>query len=194
MLIAKQELEYATTTLDFSNAVDLVDPFETTIRYLGALVSTVDLLDANFSQQQFARPVPRASRDALVRQAVSLAHRLAPGFDTPTGMIWPRINFTEGVGCREEEGERPYPDYDHATIGPARAGSNWLENYGLSRLTGNPAFVDNATRAWRSVEPPAGRASCIHHSGPPSGRHPALLQFPHFFPPSAHVWRGKCWC
>lgn len=133
--------------MDFTRARGLVDPFETTIRYLGAMVSTVDLLDAKFTT--FSIPVPKASRDALLAQAVLLADKLAPGFDSPTGMVWPRVNFTTAEGCREKPAERPYPDYDHATIGPARAGSNWLENMALSRLTGVKQYGANATRAWR---------------------------------------------
>ncbi|KAI5798135.1 glycoside hydrolase [Pyronema domesticum] len=143
------ELDYVVDKLDFDHAVDLVDPFETTIRYLGAMVSTVDLLDANFTK--FKKPITKHQRDGVLAKAVYLAQKLAPGFDSPTGMIWPRINFTEGKGCREVEGERPYPDYDHATIGPARAGSNWLENYGLARLTGDKVYYENATKAWRPL-------------------------------------------
>jgi mannosyl-oligosaccharide alpha-1,2-mannosidase len=126
-----------------------VDPFETTIRYLGSLVSTVDLLDANFTA--LSKPVPRKDRDALLQQAMFLADKLAPGFDSPTGMVWPRINFTSGEGCREKESERPYPHYEHATIGPARAGSNWLENMALSRLSGNTVYGENATKAWKPL-------------------------------------------
>lgn len=126
-----------------------MDPFETTIRYLGSLVSTVDLLDAGFTN--FSRPVEKKDRDALLAQALFLADKLAPGFDTPTGMIWPRINFTSGVGCREEEKDRPYPHFEHATIGPARAGSNWLENMALSRLSGLKIYGENATKAWKPL-------------------------------------------
>ena len=36
------------TKIDFSSAKDLVDPFETTIRYLGGLVSMVELSDVGF--------------------------------------------------------------------------------------------------------------------------------------------------
>lgn len=142
-------MDFTIHSLDFSRASDLVDPFETTIRYLGAMVSTVDLLDAGFTT--LSRPVPKEARDALLRQALHLADMLAPGFDSPTGMMWPRINFTSAKGCREKLDERPYPDYDHATIGPARAGSNWLENMALSRLSGLPQYGVNATRAWRCV-------------------------------------------
>ena len=142
-------MDYVVNTLDFSTAKDLVDPFETTIRYLGALVSAVDLLDANFTT--FEPPLPDGARDALLHKAVSLAQRLAPAFDSPSGMPWPRINFTTATGCREVEGARPYPNYWHATIGPARTGSNWLENSRLSDLTGDPIYRANATRSWRWV-------------------------------------------
>jgi mannosyl-oligosaccharide alpha-1,2-mannosidase len=124
-----------------------VDPFETTIRYLGALVSTVDLLD--HSATPIAAKVSKTDRDRLLAQAVVLADKLAPSFDSPTGMVWPRVNFTTNKGCREAQEELPYPDYDHATIGPARAGSNWLENMSLSRLTGQKIYGINATNAWK---------------------------------------------
>lgn len=138
-------LAYTVDEIDFTNAVDLVDPFETTIRYLGALVSTVDLMDAGVVSWK----VPAGSREGLLRQAVTLAGKLAPSFDTPTGMLWPRVNWTTSEGCREHPGDRPYPDYNHATIGPARAGTNWLENISLSRLTGDPIYGINATNAWK---------------------------------------------
>lgn len=85
----------------------------------------------------------------MLSQAVFLASKLAPGFDSPTGMIWPRINFTTNQGCREHLDQRPIPGFAHATIGPARAGTNWLENKVLSKLTGNINYEINATRAWR---------------------------------------------
>jgi mannosyl-oligosaccharide alpha-1,2-mannosidase len=87
----------------------------------------------------------------VLSQAVSLATKLAPGFDSPTGMIWPRINFTTNQGCREHLNQRPIPGFAHATIGPARAGSNWLENKVLSKLTGKVEYELNATRAWKYV-------------------------------------------
>lgn len=145
-----QQLGFVLDELDFSKAEGLVDPFETTIRYLGALVSTVDLLDANFTV--FETPLRAGAREGLLAKAVGLAGLLGPGFDSPSGMPWPRINFTAGVGCREEEGARPYPKFWHATVGPARAGSNWLENSRLSALTGNGVYRENATRSWRWVE------------------------------------------
>ncbi|KAI5777768.1 mannosyl-oligosaccharide alpha-1,2-mannosidase-like protein, partial [Geopyxis carbonaria] len=136
-----------TLAIDFNHAIDLVDPFETTIRYLGSLVSTVDLIDSG----SMGFTVPQTQRDALLRQAQFLADKLAPAFDSPTGMVWPRVNWTTNVGCREHPEGRPYKGYPHATIGPARAGSNWLENMSLSRLTGEAAYGRNATNAWRPL-------------------------------------------
>lgn len=95
--------------------------------------------------------VSKSERRAALSQAVFLASKLAPGFDSPTGMIWPRINFTTNEGCREHPDQRPIPEFDHATIGPARAGTNWLENKVLSKLTGNEEYEKNATRAWKYI-------------------------------------------
>lgn len=56
--------------------------------------------------------------------------------------------MTSGKGCIEEESELPYPQLKDPVIGPARAGSNILENKVLSKLTGDVKYVRNATRAW----------------------------------------------
>ncbi|KAI5838014.1 glycoside hydrolase [Morchella snyderi] len=144
----KLELNFTIKGINFNDALGLVDPFETTIRYLGALVSTVDLIDAGVLSKGL---VSQYDRHDVLSQAVSLATKLAPGFDSPTGMIWPRINFTTNQGCREHLDQRPIPGFAHATIGPARAGSNWLENKVLSKLTGKVGYELNATRAWKPL-------------------------------------------
>lgn len=95
--------------------------------------------------------ISKSERRAVLSQAVFLASKLGPGFDSPTGMIWPRINFTTNEGCREHLDQRPIPGFDNATIGPARAGTNWLENKVLSKLTGNKEYERNATRAWMYI-------------------------------------------
>jgi mannosyl-oligosaccharide alpha-1,2-mannosidase len=109
-------------------------------------VSTVELIDAGVIPKTL---VSEKDRNNLLSQAVSLADKLGPGFDSPYGMIWPRINFTEDKGCREAEADRPIPGYAHATVGPARAGTNWLENKVLSKLTGKDIYERNATRSWK---------------------------------------------
>lgn len=112
--------------------------------YLGAMVSTVELIDNGVVHKGL---VSEQERSALVAKAVELASKLAPGFDSPSGMIWPRINFTTDKGCREDG--REVGLHNHPTIAPARAGTNWLENKILSKLTGNDVYGKNATRAWK---------------------------------------------
>jgi mannosyl-oligosaccharide alpha-1,2-mannosidase len=137
------------TSIDFSTAEDLVDPFETTIRYLGGLVSLIDLTDAGSIPHNIVTP---EERNKLVQQAVVLADKLGPAYDTPTGMPFPRVNFniTQGVpdppSVFLEDPEKP--QYDHPVIGPARTGSSILENRVLTRLTNNNIYAKNSTRAW----------------------------------------------
>ncbi len=135
------ELDYITGTLNFSSAMGPVDYFETTIRYLGALVSLTDLIDAGVVPSSVA-PAPK--RDAVLSQAVTLAQKLAPAFDTPSGIPWPLVDFETNTGQTWQDDD---PDR-HPSVGLARAGSNILENRVLSRLTGNKTYILNATLAW----------------------------------------------
>lgn len=135
--------------IDFTEAIDLVDPFETTIRYLGGLLSIIDMYDAGIVPHDVLHP---EARDVILDHAVTLAEKLAPAYDTPTGMPWPRVDFNTDQG-------EPSPtfvfsddpnkqEHDHPSIGPARTGSSILENRVLTRLTGNPMYWRNSTRAW----------------------------------------------
>lgn len=132
--------------IDFTKTEELVDPFETTIRYLGALVSLVDLYDAGVVPDKI---VSKEARKAILSQAVTLANALGPAYDTPTGMPWPRVDFAASKGV-------PIPPkvplhggkLDDPVIGPARAGSSILENRVLTRLTGDPIYGKNSTLAW----------------------------------------------
>ncbi|KAF3923163.1 hypothetical protein ABW20_dc0108578 [Dactylellina cionopaga] len=124
--------------VDFMRTDGLVDPFETTIRYLGAMVSTVDLLEAGV----ISPPSPTFRRDIL-RQAKILADKLGPAFDTPTGMIWPRVDFERGLGV-DTNGRRN----EYTNVHLARAGSHWLEYSTLSHLTGDKIYLKNSTKAW----------------------------------------------
>jgi mannosyl-oligosaccharide alpha-1,2-mannosidase len=137
------------TKIDFSVSDDLVDPFETTIRYIGGLVSLIDLADSGVIPEKIISP---DVRERILEQAVTLANALGPAYDTPTGMPWPRVNFSTGKG----EPDPPsvyieHPDqvrYDNPVISPARTGSSILENRVLTRLTGNPIYTQNSTLAW----------------------------------------------
>jgi len=55
------------------------------------MISTVELIDNGVVHRGL---VSEQERNALVAKAMELADKLAPGFDSPSGMIWPRINFT----------------------------------------------------------------------------------------------------
>ncbi|KAH9876810.1 hypothetical protein IAQ61_002171 [Plenodomus lingam] len=135
--------------IDFNQTTDLVDPFETTIRYLGGLLSIVDLYDAGMIPETV---VHDEARDLILEHAVTLAEKLAPAYDTPTGLPWPRVDFGTGQGephpsfiFHDDPGKR---QYDHPVVGPARAGSSILENRVLTRLTGDAIYARNSTLAW----------------------------------------------
>lgn len=136
--------------IDFTEAKDLVDPFETTIRYLGGLLSIVDMYDVGLIPEDI---LSEEARDLVLEHAVTLAEKLAPAYDTPTSMPWPRVDFDTERG--EPDPSWVFSDdptkhgYDeHPTISPARIGSSILENRILTRLTGDPVYMQNSTNAW----------------------------------------------
>jgi mannosyl-oligosaccharide alpha-1,2-mannosidase len=135
--------------IDFTTAQDLVDPFETTIRYLGGLVSLVDLTDAGVIPENV---ISAEARNTILQQAVQLANSLGPAYDTPTGMPWPRVDFRTSKGVDDAlsiaEGHPERPRYKNPVIGPARTGSSILETRTLTRLTGDPVYARNSTKAW----------------------------------------------
>jgi mannosyl-oligosaccharide alpha-1,2-mannosidase len=135
--------------IDFEAAEGLVDPFETTTRYLGGLLSIVELYDAGLIPQDVLH---EEARDLILEHAVTLAQKLAPAYDTPTGMPWPRVDFDTDQGepnptfvFTDDPNKR---EYDHPVIGPARTGTSILENRVLTRMTGDPIYTENSTLAW----------------------------------------------
>ncbi|KAH8729055.1 glycoside hydrolase [Phaeosphaeriaceae sp. PMI808] len=135
--------------IDFTTAKDLVDPFETTIRYLGGLLSVVDLYDAGLIPEE---TLHKEARNQILKHAITLAEKLAPAYNTPSGMPWPRVDFETGQGEPDPSfvlsDDPNKQQYDHPVIGPARTGSSILENRVLTRMTGNPIYVKNSTLAW----------------------------------------------
>ena len=133
-------------TIDFTKSDQLVDPFETTIRYLGGLVSLVDLYDARVIPDTAMK---KEARDTILQQAITLANVLGPAYDSPTGMPWPRVDLAAFKGVPDPPGvSSQYTQYANPVIGPARAGSSILENRVLTRLTGDPIYAKNSTLAW----------------------------------------------
>ncbi|KAH6843024.1 glycoside hydrolase [Chaetomium sp. MPI-CAGE-AT-0009] len=68
--------------IDFDYTEDEVSLFETTIRYLGGLVSAFDLITGPLRDRIDQTP----DVDAVLRQAKRLADNLKVGFDTPSGV------------------------------------------------------------------------------------------------------------
>ncbi|OAL47812.1 seven-hairpin glycosidase [Pyrenochaeta sp. DS3sAY3a] len=135
--------------IDFGEAKGLVDPFETTIRYLGGLLSIVELYDVGVIPEHVLHD---EARDLILEHAITLAEKLAPAYDTPTGLPWPRVDFESEQGEPEADftfqNEPGNKEYDHPVVGPARAGSSILENRVLTRLTGDDAYIRKSTLAW----------------------------------------------
>ena len=106
-------------TIDFSVSKDdeVVSLFETTIRYLGGMLSAYDFLTgplANLVQD-------KSNVKSLLNQAENLANILSFAFDTPSGVP--------------------------STNGLSQAGSLVLEWTHLSDLTGNKTYADLSQKA-----------------------------------------------
>jgi hypothetical protein len=115
------------TTLSFDQDI-FVKTFEITIRLLGGLLSSYEL-----------------THDArLLALATNLGHRLLPAFDSPTGLPWQFVNLRTGKTRGAE-------------TNPAETGTLILEFGTLSRLTGDPIFMEKAKRAlvetWKRRSP-----------------------------------------
>ena len=114
---AAKTREYIDNHLSFD--VDVwVKNFEITIRVLGGLLSAYQLTND-----------PR-----LLALADDLGRRLSPVFDSPTGMPYRFVNLRTGAVRGAESN-------------PAEIGTLILEFGALARLTGKPAYYDEAKRA-----------------------------------------------
>lgn len=139
----QHSVDFIINNIDFNSPVGLVDPFETTIRYLGALVSLLDLYDAGVIPNSVLRTRHRAG---LIKQATTLANNLLPAYDTATGLPWPNVNFNRHQGMTLDPNNWD-PDVN-PTVNPARAGSNILENCALSNITSEPKYCEHALKSW----------------------------------------------
>src|ERR1700753_2409408 len=132
-----QEITFIANEIDFRVANGAVDPFETTIRYLGAIVSLIELGDAGIIPNSV---LTASKREEILKKATALAQGLLRSFEPSTGLSWPRIDLISGPVTTNDP-----------SIGPARAGSNFLELCTLSKLTKDPEYCNKATRAWSSL-------------------------------------------
>ncbi|KAA8914616.1 glycoside hydrolase [Sphaerosporella brunnea] len=120
--------------VDFTKTSTPVSLFETTIRYLGGLLSGYDLLTGPYSHL-----VPSNQRNlvkALLSQAEVLADRLSFAFDTPSGIPYNNLNFFTNSSS------------DGSNVnGLATTGTLVLEWTRLSDLTGNEKYAKLAQKA-----------------------------------------------
>ncbi|KAK5174624.1 uncharacterized protein LTR77_001705 [Saxophila tyrrhenica] len=112
-------------TIDFtSNELETLNVFETTIRYLGGLLSAYD--------------VSGQRSTILLDKAVELGEMLYKAFDTPNRMPVTRWKWKNGAEGVEQEADR------FALL--AEIGSMTLEFTRLSQLTGDPKWYDAIAR------------------------------------------------
>lgn len=130
-------------TIDFTTTPDgPVEIFDTNIRYVGGLLSAYDLLKSGL----FPSNYPESQINALLSQAVTLADKIAYGFESPTGLAASNVNFTSNT-----------PVFGTYTIAAtnttynstntASTGTFVLEWARLSDLTGNETYRQLTERA-----------------------------------------------
>jgi mannosidase alpha-like ER degradation enhancer 2 len=105
------------TTLSFDKDI-FVKTFEINIRLLGGLLSEYELTGDR----------------RLLTLATDLGHRLLPAFASPTGLPYQFVNLRTGAVRGTE-------------TNPAETGTLILEFGTLSRLTGDPEYMEKAKRA-----------------------------------------------
>lgn len=127
-------------TVDFtknhSPSLATTSLFETTIRYLGGLLSSYDLLKGPFS----GMASNDRNVDALLTQAKTLANTLKFAFDTNTG-IPVNLVYVDNQSFAEQPKQGQY------TAGLAEFGTLVLEWQRLSDLSGDPSYGELAQRA-----------------------------------------------
>ncbi|KAF2845871.1 glycoside hydrolase family 47 protein [Plenodomus tracheiphilus IPT5] len=127
--IVNQIIEHI-PTINWSETPIEVSLFETTIRYLGGMLSGYDLLKgplADLADDQ-------NNVDALLTQSINLANNLSYAFETPSGMPYNNLEFSN----RSHDGE---------TTGLAVAGTLILEWTRLADLSGNRTYADIVDKA-----------------------------------------------
>lgn len=133
--VINQVLEFI-PTINFDQTApgqEAVSVFETTIRYLGGLLSGYDFLTGPL--KEYAQD--QAAVDAILTQATHLADLLSESFDTPSGIPRNTIFF--------------YPDgtqpSDDETNSIATIGTLILEWARLSDITGDSKYYDLVQKA-----------------------------------------------
>lgn len=142
-IVESQLSHIASIDFTYSNGKQPVSAFETTIRYLGGLLSAYDLLTSDYTGIY-----DQAQVETLLHQAIILADQLGPRFNTPTGLPAEQLHW----------GNKSFPtdsfvnDINNQTYNSSNlavCGTFILEYYRLSDLSGDPtyrAYADRATQ------------------------------------------------
>ncbi|ATY62020.1 mannosidase MsdS [Cordyceps militaris] len=131
-------------TVDFTTTrkeEETISLFETTIRYLGGLLSAYDLLKGPY--KRLANDPKQV--DALLTQAARLADTLSFAFDTPSGVAdgYLVLNPARRISGR-------------SSSNLAEVGTLILEWTRLSDLTGNPVYAELAAKCEAHLLTPKG--------------------------------------
>lgn len=147
--IVNQIIDYV-PTIDWSVSIDneAVSLFETTIRYMGGLLSGYDLLSGPLKQlandvscrdigyeRSKLNGLQESKIPMLLDQARNLANNLSYAFDTPTGIPYNNLYFNN----QSNDGS--------ATNGLATVGTLVLEWTRLSDLTGDDSYAQLTQKA-----------------------------------------------
>ncbi|CAN9224898.1 unnamed protein product [Alternaria alternata] len=127
--IVNEIIEYI-PTINWAFTEDSVSLFETTIRYLGGMLSGYDLLSGPLAHLAD----DPANVEALLTQSINLANNLSYAFETPSGVPWNVLTFNN----RSNDGSEN---------GLATVGTLILEWVRLADLSGNRTFADLVEKA-----------------------------------------------
>ena len=117
-------------TINWGQTPSEVSLFETTIRYLGGMLSGYDFLKGPLAHLADNK----ANVDALLKQSINLANNLSYAFETPSGVPYNGLDFANR-------------GHDGGPNGLATVGTLILEWTRLADLSGNKTYADLIRKA-----------------------------------------------
>ncbi|KAF2637225.1 mannosyl-oligosaccharide 1,2-alpha-mannosidase precursor [Massarina eburnea CBS 473.64] len=127
--IVNQIIDYI-PTIDYFSTPSSVSLFETTIRYLGGMLSGYDFLNGPLADLADNK----TNVEQLLEQSKNLANALSYAFDTPSGVPYNNLDFSD----RSTDG---------SNNGLATVGTLILEWVRLADLTGNETYAKLTEKA-----------------------------------------------
>lgn len=143
----KKSIDWIRDHLNF-NRNEFVSLFETTIRFLGGLLSAYEM----------------TGEIILLEKATDLGDRLLRGYQTGTGVPYVNINL--------QTGQKVNPDWNGRNSVLSEFGTVQLEMRKLSQLTGNPKYREAVERLDKYIHehPPRGDGLYYTMIEPETGR------------------------